>query len=110
MRLILTSPMDGRSAVELLQEPGDIQPVGPLAQWLEQRTHNPSVVGSNPTGPMSASDLHDSSLSHSVDTQGEFCIRAVVTREESPVSNLCWCFQLVAKEKKHSGRGSDRQS
>jgi hypothetical protein len=25
---------------------------GPLAQWLEQRTHNPSVVGSNPTGPI----------------------------------------------------------
>ena len=23
---------------------------GPLAQWLEQRTHNPLVVGSNPTG------------------------------------------------------------
>ena len=26
--------------------------VGPLAQWLEQRTHNPSVPGSNPGGPM----------------------------------------------------------
>ena len=25
---------------------------GPLAQWLEQRTHNPLVVGSNPTGPI----------------------------------------------------------
>ena len=24
---------------------------GPLAQRLEQRTHNPLVVGSNPTGP-----------------------------------------------------------
>ena len=27
------------------------RPAGPLAQRLEQRTHNPSVVGSNPTGP-----------------------------------------------------------
>jgi hypothetical protein len=25
--------------------------VGPVAQRLEQRTHNPLVVGSNPTGP-----------------------------------------------------------
>ena len=25
--------------------------IGPLAQWLEQGTHNPLVVGSNPTGP-----------------------------------------------------------
>ncbi len=24
---------------------------GPVAQWLEQGTHNPLVVGSNPTGP-----------------------------------------------------------
>jgi hypothetical protein len=24
---------------------------GPVAQWLERRTHNPLVVGSNPTGP-----------------------------------------------------------
>src|SRR3954464_14624378 len=28
-----------------------IKNAGPLAQRLEQRTHNPSVVGSNPTGP-----------------------------------------------------------
>lgn len=25
-------------------------PLGPLAQWLEQATHNRLVVGSNPTG------------------------------------------------------------
>ena len=25
--------------------------LGPVAQWLEQGTHNPLVVGSNPTGP-----------------------------------------------------------
>jgi hypothetical protein len=24
---------------------------GPVAQWLEQGTHNPLVVGSSPTGP-----------------------------------------------------------
>ncbi len=24
---------------------------GPIAQWLEQRTHNPLVRGSNPCGP-----------------------------------------------------------
>jgi hypothetical protein len=23
---------------------------GPVAQWLEQRTHNPLVLGSNPSG------------------------------------------------------------
>ena len=26
---------------------------GPLAQWLEQRTHNPLVAGSSPAGPTS---------------------------------------------------------
>lgn len=26
-------------------------PDGAVAQWLEQRTHNPSVVGSIPTSP-----------------------------------------------------------
>src|SRR5882762_9908477 len=30
-------------------------PNGPLAQRLEQRTHNPLVVGSNPTGPTNPS-------------------------------------------------------
>jgi hypothetical protein len=29
----------------------DLKHFGPLAQRLEQRTHNPLVVGSNPTGP-----------------------------------------------------------
>ncbi len=24
---------------------------GPIAQWLEQRTHNPLVLGSSPSGP-----------------------------------------------------------
>ena len=31
--------------------PGGFRKHGPLAQRLEQRTHNPLVVGSNPTGP-----------------------------------------------------------
>ncbi len=26
--------------------------IRPVAQWLEQRTHNPLVVGSNPTWPI----------------------------------------------------------
>lgn len=26
-------------------------PVGPIAQWLEQATHNRLVLGSNPSGP-----------------------------------------------------------
>ena len=30
---------------------------GPVAQWSEQRTHNPSRPGSNPGGPI-AKDLH----------------------------------------------------
>ena len=28
-----------------------IPKAGPVAQWLEQGTHNPLVVGSNPSGP-----------------------------------------------------------
>src|SRR5258705_7899775 len=31
-------------------------PNGPVAQRLEQRTHNPLVVGSNPTGPTTVSN------------------------------------------------------
>ena len=31
---------------------------GPLAQWLEQQTHNLLVVGSNPTGPTSIHPHH----------------------------------------------------
>jgi hypothetical protein len=31
---------------------------GPVAQRLEQRTHNPLVVGSNPTGPTKHSRFH----------------------------------------------------
>ena len=27
------------------------QYLGPIAQWLEQRTHNPLVLGSSPSGP-----------------------------------------------------------
>ena len=36
---------------ELLLSSRSISHLGPLAQRLEQRTHNPLVVGSNPTGP-----------------------------------------------------------
>ncbi len=32
-----------------------LQHSGPLAQWLEQRTHDPSVPGSNPGGPTKTS-------------------------------------------------------
>ncbi len=42
----------GRSYAHTLQQ------FGPLAQGLEQRTHNPSVVGSNPTGPTQLRVLH----------------------------------------------------
>jgi hypothetical protein len=31
---------------------GEIPLYGPVAQWLEQRTHNPSVPGSNPGRPI----------------------------------------------------------
>jgi hypothetical protein len=31
-----------------------LAPVGPVAQRLEQRTHNPLVLGSNPSGPTNA--------------------------------------------------------
>src|SRR5258707_2559909 len=34
-----------------LQHASSTHPNGPVAQRLEQRTHNPLVVGSNPTGP-----------------------------------------------------------
>ena len=33
----------------------DSFPGGPLAQWLELRTHNPLVGGSNPSGPTNKS-------------------------------------------------------
>ena len=31
---------------------------GPVAQRLVQGTHNPLVVGSNPTGPMTSQSVH----------------------------------------------------
>ena len=31
---------------------------GPVAQWLEQGTHNPLVVGSSPTGPTIVSSFN----------------------------------------------------
>ena len=31
---------------------------GPVAQWSEQRTHNPSRPGSNPGGPIKTSRKH----------------------------------------------------
>ena len=31
--------------------------IGPVAQRLEQGTHNPLVVGSNPTGPTTLTSL-----------------------------------------------------
>ena len=49
---------EGTSSAQLLMKAGTWQrtptpanKTGPLAQWLEQGTHNPLVVGSNPTGP-----------------------------------------------------------
>jgi hypothetical protein len=41
-----TAPVDGEAAA-LRSSPG------PVAQWSEQRTHNPSRPGSNPGGPKS---------------------------------------------------------
>src|ERR1700691_4582652 len=38
---------------------------GPLAQRLVQRTHNPLVVGSNPTGPTTVSEPRASASGHS---------------------------------------------
>jgi hypothetical protein len=37
-------------SVKLVSDPFVLQ-VGPIAQWLEQRTHNPLVPGSSPGGP-----------------------------------------------------------
>ena len=37
---------------------------GPVAQWLEQGTHNPLVVGSTPTGPTQDSVRPDGSKEH----------------------------------------------
>src|SRR5712664_3931693 len=36
---------------------------GPVAQRLEQRTHNPLVLGSNPSGPTNTLSSHDFSIS-----------------------------------------------
>src|SRR5579862_6014621 len=43
---MIPSPRAGSDARMVFEHP-----IGPLAQRLEQRTHNPLVVGSNPTGP-----------------------------------------------------------
>ena len=56
----LDGEQTARRSQKTLQSPGslnfaaqaeEIIEEGPLAQRLEQRTHNPLVVGSNPTGP-----------------------------------------------------------
>ena len=37
-------------------------PWGPIAQWLEQRTHNPLVLGSSPSGPTSSPQAKPNAL------------------------------------------------
>ena len=54
-------PLHIHSVLRVPFAPVRIQPAGlylslthgPVAQWLEQGTHNPLVVGSSPTGPIS---------------------------------------------------------
>ena len=36
---------------EIPAQPGHVGRFGPIAQWLEQGTHNPLVTGSSPVGP-----------------------------------------------------------
>ncbi len=50
-KLILSQLLSAwlREAWFLIFAPGKM--IGPLAQRLEQRTHNPLVAGSNPAGP-----------------------------------------------------------
>ena len=42
---------------EYLGESASVSSFGPVAQRLEQGTHNPLVVGSNPTGPTTLTSL-----------------------------------------------------
>ena len=48
---------------------------GPLAQRLEQRTHNPSVPGSNPGGPTRLLGNQITRSELDCEPSGEFCIR-----------------------------------
>lgn len=41
-----------------------LTPQGPIAQWLEQRTHNPLVPGSSPGGPTTLAMLVTQSFRH----------------------------------------------
>ena len=45
------SPDNRRTSIGKIAASRCIKKVGPLAQRLEQRTHNPLVEGSNPSGP-----------------------------------------------------------
>jgi hypothetical protein len=47
--------------------------VGPVAQRLEQRTHNPLVLGSNPSGPTTAANSTGSAVHwYEGDSQKDF--------------------------------------
>jgi hypothetical protein len=61
---------------------------GPLAQRLEQRTHNPLVVGSNPTGPTR------NNLVQTEDIGNRFVPNAWVT-PTSPVTHF-WSLGAIA--------------
>ena len=45
--------VDTRYSFRYSRKGGTVSPCGPVAQRSEQRTHNPLVLGSNPSGPTS---------------------------------------------------------
>ena len=57
-----------------------------MAQWLAQRTHNPLVVGSNPTGPTNIKPM----------TQNE--LLDLVRKQENPLLLLVGTLNLFKKE------------
>ena len=76
---------------------------GPIAQWLERRTHNPQVRGSSPCGPTTRRDQHPLVFSRFFLDQGNLkgdlvhhavvCRRQVTRRGESP-ANACFFPQI----------------
>src|SRR6187402_3896725 len=67
---------------------------GPIAQWLEQRTHNPLVPGSSPGGPTKRANetviVKHGRTTGRTDCCAPSASRRVTTRLRSPISRGAW--------------------
>ena len=90
----------------------------PVAQWIESRTSNPKVVGSNPTGRASVattyddSGSHQESLAHALLTSLPTDLAEVVERWQSLTPEIrAEVFGLIRVNlpKDESGSGVDRE-